>query len=80
MLRLFAKRGVRLASLPVVRQPPLHRTFLTGDHDVNGLPKFGAKENKEGSDNIKSNQQSRYGDENCLVRYPTRNSLPRSES
>jgi len=47
MLRLFSKRGVRLAPLPVVRRPPLCRMFLTGDD--NDLP--------EGSDYTEPNQQ-----------------------
>ncbi|KAF8535090.1 hypothetical protein BDD12DRAFT_894168 [Trichophaea hybrida] len=64
MLRLFAKRGVRLAPLPVVHQPPLRRTVITGD--VNDSPELGADQNKEVSGNTKPNQQWSHGNENRL--------------
>ena len=64
MLRLFAKRGVRLAPFPVVRQPPLRRTFLTGDVD----------DSPEREEQNKGDKQWKRGSEDRLVCYLTRNS------
>ena len=64
MLRLFAKRGVRLAPFPVVRQPPLRRTFLTGDVD----------DSPEREEQNKGDKPNQHGREDLLVCYLTCNS------
>jgi hypothetical protein len=64
MLRLFAKRGIRLAPFPVVQQPLLRRTVFTGD----------VNQNQKVYGNTKPNQQWSHGNEDRLVRYPTCNS------
>ncbi|KAG0639775.1 hypothetical protein HOY80DRAFT_1072478 [Tuber brumale] len=64
MLRLFAKRGVRLAPFHTARQHPSRRTFFTGE--VNESPEPSADQNGEVPGNAKPDRLWNHGSKNHL--------------